>query len=330
MARGKVSAEDRLFSLVLALLATEQGLTKTQIFQTIRGYDPETNPDSNVEALERRFERDKNDLRDLGIPLETIESPDAPGDNQLLRYRISPEEYVFPADISFSPAEITLLNLAGDVWREGTVSEVSHRALTKLRAFDIEPDAPILGYVPRLRAREAVFDELNRAIEANERVGFDYLKAGDASAERRDVTPYALGLADGRWHLLAFDHERDAERTFLLSRIQSKLSNQNAAVHAIPADAAQRLLAGLKELAERNIALLDVVANSTSAAVLRNRPGSEELASGQIRVHFLDEVIFAEEIAGGGPEIIVVSPDSLRARVSEILHATLSAHGGAK
>lgn len=327
-----VRPEERLFSLVLTLLATDHGLTKQQIFATVRGFEPESNGGASMESLERKFERDKSDLRDLGIPLETVESPEAPGDNQLLKYRIPRDEYVFPADIDFSSAELALLNLAGEVWREGTVSEVSHRALTKIRSFDVEPDAPILGYVPRLRTREAVFDDLNHAIDSEHRVRFDYLKPGDRVTTVRDVTPFALGLADGRWHLLGFDHTRDAERTFLLSRITSKVSLGAGAAHPIPADAGARLIAGLDAVTAKNEARLRVRAGSTSASELSNRPHSTVGATNgdwvDIHTHFLDEHAFAEELAGCGPEVRVVEPTTLAEQVRTLLELALSTHGG--
>lgn len=325
----RVTAEDRLFSLVLTLLATEHGLTKAQIFETVRGYEPLTNGGAKLESLERKFERDKNDLRELGIPIETFDSPEAPGDNQLLRYRISNDAYEFPADISFTAAEIALLTLAGDVWREGTVSAVAHRALTKLRAFDIEPDAPILGYVPRLRTREAVFDELNRDIDANQRVRFSYLKAGAAAAEQRDITPLALGLVDGRWHVLGFDHDRSAERIFLLSRIHGKLAKSNEPAAPSDATAADRLVESLQAFASTNVAVLHVRPGSTAATEFSHRQDAAFDGTERLRVHYLDEAILAEEIAAAGPEVSVLSPESLRERVLAILRRAAAAHGGA-
>lgn len=329
-----VQPEERLFSLVLTLLASEAGLTKAHIFATVRGYEPDSNGGASLEALEKKFDRDKNDLRDLGIPLETFDSPEAPGDNQLTRYRIPKSEYEFPADITFSSAELALLNLAGEVWREGTISESSQRALTKLRAFDIEPDAPLLGYVPRIRTREAVFDRLSSAIERNERVRFGYVKPGEPSSTQRNVTPFALGLFDGRWHLLGFDHDRDANRTFLLSRIQGEFAISTDPAHPIPPSAAIDLIDGLRRVIERNVATVRVRPESTTAQQLLNSELTEIVERATewttLRVHFLDEVLFAGELAAGGPEVIAVEPASLRERVQRVLSETVRRHGGAQ
>ena len=146
--------EERLFSLVLALLATESGLTKNEILSTVQGYRQRYKPGGDNANLERQFERDKDDIRDLGVPLETIDSPGDAGNNQTLRYRIPRGAYELPHDISFSSHETTLLNLAAMVWREGSLSGESRRALLKLRSLGVTAEEPIIGYAPRLRLRD--------------------------------------------------------------------------------------------------------------------------------------------------------------------------------
>ena len=135
----RIPVEDRLFSLVLALLATETGLLKSEILSTVRGYAERYDESGQNANLERQFERDKDDIRELGIPLETVESPDRPGDNQALRYRIPKGQYDLPDEVRFTPDELALLGLAAEVWREASLSADSQRALTKLRSLGIEP-----------------------------------------------------------------------------------------------------------------------------------------------------------------------------------------------
>ena len=148
----RIPVEDRLFSLVLALLATEAGLLKAEILSSVRGYAERYDDSGQNANLERQFERDKDDIRELGIPLETVESPDRPGDNQALRYRIPKGLYDLPDEVRFTPDELALLGLAAEVWREASLSADSQRALTKLRSLGIEPREPVIGYAPRLRA----------------------------------------------------------------------------------------------------------------------------------------------------------------------------------
>jgi len=76
-----VPVEERLFSLVLALLATQTGLTKNEILSTVQGYRQQYSSGGGNASLERQFERDKDNIRELGVPLETIEQPGEPGNN---------------------------------------------------------------------------------------------------------------------------------------------------------------------------------------------------------------------------------------------------------
>ena len=130
---SRIPVEERLFSLVLALLATETGLTKNEVLSTVQGYRQRYSAGGDNANLERQFERDKDDIRDLGVPLETVDSPGKAGNNQNLRYRIPRGSYELPSDITFSAEETTLLNLAAMVWREGSLSGESRRAMIKLK-----------------------------------------------------------------------------------------------------------------------------------------------------------------------------------------------------
>src|ERR1700760_882937 len=105
---ARVPVEERLFSLVLALLATEAGLTKNEILSTVQGYRQRYTASGDNANLERQFERDKDDIRDLGVPLETVDSPGDAGNNQTLRYRIPRGAYQLPDDVRFTADETPL------------------------------------------------------------------------------------------------------------------------------------------------------------------------------------------------------------------------------
>jgi proteasome accessory factor B len=322
--QAAVPVEERLFSLVLALLATESGLTKNEILSTVQGYRQRFRSGGDNANLERQFERDKDDIRDLGVPLETLDSPGDAGNNQTLRYRIPKGAYELPHDVAFSPEETALLNLAAMVWREGSLSGESRRALLKLRSLGVTADEPLLGYAPRIRLRDAAFDPLDAAIRRNVRVRFQYLKPGEDRATNRDVIPLALVQYQGRWHLSA--EELDGERkVFLLRRIVGTVTPGRAIT--MPAgDHAGEALAGLEEVWERNVAQLEVVPGSDAATRLANRDGAV-VTGDRARVHFVDINILADEVSGFGPEVVVISPPELRDAVVSRLHAVVSAHG---
>ena len=94
MAPAKTAKVERLMNLVIALLSTRGYLTAERIRANVAGYGDQTD-----EAFSRMFERDKSELRDLGIPLETgrVSAFDASEG-----YRIKPDAYALP-DIDLTP-----------------------------------------------------------------------------------------------------------------------------------------------------------------------------------------------------------------------------------
>jgi proteasome accessory factor B len=323
----KIPVEDRLFSLVLALLATETGLLKAEILSTVRGYAERYDKHGANANLERQFERDKDEIRELGIPLETVESPDRPGDNQALRYRIPKGQYDLPDEVRFTPDELALLGLAGEVWRGASLSEDSRRALTKIRGLGIEPREPVIGYAPRLRVRDAAFEPLRVALDRRQQVRFQYLKPGELAPRLRRVNPYAVVLHEGRWHLHGLDVDADGLRTFLLSRIVGQVEVlANRSFDAPPEGVQDRILAELDELRLSNVADLAVTAGSDAEVRLGKRAVEGDEDAGVLRLHFTDVDAFADELAAFGPEVRVLAPESLRTAVRDRLRIVADAH----
>lgn len=316
--------EERLFSLVLALLATEHGLTKAEILSTVQGYRQRYELGGDNASLERQFERDKDDIRELGVPLEAIGDP-GETDNQHLRYRIPRAAYELPADVRFTPEELTLLGLAAEVWREGSLSADSRRAILKLGAQGSGLD-PVLGLAPRLHTRERAFEPLSRAIERRVVVAFPYLKPGEAEARVRTVRPRALVQHDGRWYLGAFDEGAGGERTFLLARISGEVTLTSRSFPADGVDHAAGTLEDLQRLWEQNVARVRVEPGSDAEVRLR-RDGAE---GDVLTLHYVDTNVLADELAAYGPEILVLSPPRLREAVVERLRAVAAAHSGAR
>jgi proteasome accessory factor B len=324
-----VPVEERLFSLVLALLATETGLTKNEILSTVQGYRQRFSSSGDNANLERQFERDKDDIRDLGVPLETVESPGQSGNNQNLRYRIPRGAYELPTDIRFSPEETALLGLAAMVWREGSLSAESRRAVLKLRSLGAVSAEPVLDYAPNVRVRDAAFEPLNAALEKHAIVRFSYLKPGEADATLRTVAPLALIQHQGRWHLFAEDPASATTKTFLLRRIVGQVTTTGKMFSPPNGDQAGRALHELREVWNAHIAELEVVPDSDAAARLKKQSGAVVTAPGALALHYSDVNIFADELASFGPEVLVLSPPDLRAAVLSRLEKTVAEHRSA-
>ena len=326
---ARVPVEERLFSLVLALLATENGLTKNEILSSVQGYRQEFTRSGENANLERKFERDKDDIRELGVPLETVQAPGDPGNNQNLRYRIPRGAYELPADISFSPEETTLLNLAAMVWREGSLSSQSRRALLKLRSLGVTADEPIIGYAPRVRVRDAAFEPLSAALEKQVLVRFRYLKPGELDARERHVAPLALVQHQGRWHLQAQEAGTGIRKTFLLRRIVGAVTATHTTFEPPAGNQSELALQELDAVWNAHTAHVVVEPDTDAAIRLPGRRGTVTSSDGSLELHYSDVNIFADELAGFGPEVLVVSPPELRAAVRTRLARTVADHGDA-
>ncbi|MBI5161869.1 MAG: WYL domain-containing protein, partial [Micrococcales bacterium] len=266
----RIPVEERLFSLVLALLATEPGLTKNEILSSVQGYRQRYSAGGDNSALERQFERDKDDIRDLGVPLETLDSPDDPGNNQTLRYRIPKGAYDLPAEIAFTRDESALLGLAAMVWREGEVAGESRRAAVKLRGRAPTGAAPVLGYQPRVRMREAAFEPLRDAIDRRRLVRFPYLNPGRTEAVDREVIPLALLSYQGRWLLAAQEPDSRRRKNFLLRRIVGSIT-PGAPAPEVPGDIVAETLAELEQVWRRGVAVVQPEPESDAARRLAGR-----------------------------------------------------------
>lgn len=310
---------------MLALLATEQGLTKEQILSTVDGYHQKYDPHGDNGNLERQFERDKDALRELGIPLETVDAPGQAGNNQLQSYRVSKGDYELPDDIEFTPTELSLLQLAGTVWREGSLSGDMRRAMIKLRAAGVEPDGPMLGYAPRLKQLEPAFGPIAQAIERHEAVRFPYLRPGRTTARQHLIKPLALFQFRGRWLFMGLDYANH-KLTFMLSRIVGDVVSTREHFEAPAGDHGAEALRELEELWGRQTATVAVEPGSDAAIRLGKRYGGSTPDQRIQIVHFSDVALLADELAGYGPEAMVIEPDFLKQAVVSRLEATKWAH----
>jgi proteasome accessory factor B len=323
---AKNPPEERLVNLVVALVATEQGLTKDTILTSVSGYREQSEAGASKDALEKMFERDKENLRRLGVPIETIGDWADPDDMREARYRVPTAEYELPEDIVFTPAELALLNLAGGVWSESSMSADARSGLRKIRALGIAVDEPIIGYSPRISLREPSFAALQQAIEQSRVVTFPYLKPGEEEPRTRRVQPLALVEYGGRWHVFGVDLAVAADRTFLLSRIVDEVSiTRDTFDPSLREGAGERALSGLDEVAARHRALLEVNPGTEAALRLSRRamPADQGL-----RLPYVDVHVLADELASYGLEVRVVEPAELRDQVIGRLEAARAAHGG--
>lgn len=319
---ANISPEERLLGLVVALVSTRNGLSKETILQTVAGY---REGGASRDAQWRMFDRDKETLRAMGVPIQTIGDPSDADDLREARYRVPESEYALPADITFDDAELAVLQVAGRAWEASSLSDAARDALRKIGALGHTVETSLIGFAPQIAVQEAAFVPLQRAIEAHALVRFDYVNAGSAEVRARQVAPLALVQFEGRWHLYAIDSRVDEPRTFLLSRIRGEVrATREQFEPGLAEGAGERALAGLAAHAEANLALLEITPG-TEAALRVGRRGRPDATQG-VRVPFVDLEIFAAELASYGPEVRVVEPVALRDAVIARLQAAVHAH----
>ena len=332
---AKIEAEERQFSLLLALVDTRAGFTKRELFERVAGYQGQPAGD----ALERMFERDKDALREHGIVIDVVQPP---GDdsNHDTRYRVLDGVLGDPAELQFDVDERELLDLALRVWHEGGLTEESQRAALKLRAdpefrgglpLERAPgrtEEPAASEVlhPRQRPREGAFQALKRAADRGREVVFDYLKPGERTARTRTVQPWATVLFRGRWMLVGYDLGAEDARTFLMQRIVSPVRDRAARTpFEVPEGAASAAIAKLEEIWRSATVGVHVVPGSDADIRLRHRPGTAE-EDGLLVIHHADRHVLADELAAFGAEVQVKWPDEQRALVRARLERIRDAH----
>ncbi len=295
-------------------------MTKQQIRRGVNGYDAATND----AAFERMFERDKDLLRELGVPVVTETDPVHEDD---VGYRIDTAGYALPP-VSFTPAEVGVLSLAAELWQDAHLHGSARRGLTKLRAVGPapEPDAHA-GLALRVRGPEAAFDPLLTAIAERREVAFTYRAASTGAVARRRVQPWRLVSKDRGWYLLGHDVERDAPRAYRLSRILGRVGLAGpAGGYQVPPHDVADLLGRSRGTA--GTARLAVTSERASALRARATGPTGQLGDRDVvTVPVQDEESLAEEIATYADAVLVLEPASLRASVLRRLRALATLDG---
>ncbi len=304
---------ERLINLTIALLATKRYLTKNQIFASVEGYE------GSAEAKERMFERDKDDLRNLGVAIE-LGSFDPLFEDEA-GYRIAPEGYALDLG-AITGTEIALLSLAAEAWKGAALDQSAQSALTKLRSMGVDSDLDALpALAPRLMATHAGFQVITTAISKRERISFSYLSES-LKSELRTIEPYAIATKASHWYVAGRDISKSAMRTFRLDRIDSEVTtSKNGSGYEIPPDF--DLLASLALEQSAHIARVDI--RKGKAHLMRNASLSIEDKGewDQITINYLDSRSLIDLLLWHGDDVLLIAPESLRMelidRVQEII-----------
>jgi proteasome accessory factor B len=320
---------ERLVNLVLCLLSTRQYLTAERIRATVPGY-AEAPSD---EAFFRMFERDKAELRELGVPLETgrhsaFEATDG--------YRIPRQDYELP-DVDLEPDEAAAVALAARLWDSPELAGAAHGALVKLRAAGIEVDeSGTAGVEPRVQATEPVFAPLLAAVQSGRVVSFIHRAGATAPEQRRTIEPWGVVSLRGRWYLVGHDRDRDAPRTFRLSRISEPVTAEGRAGAVLVPDGVDP-----KHIVQEAVGLPPVIGTARIWVAQDRAHGLVRLgrlvgehthrgAPGRLlELELRSWRTVTRWIAGHGPDVVVLDPPELAEAVRACWEAAARVHSGA-
>lgn len=308
---------ERLVNLTIALLATKRFLTKSEIFRIVEGYEgiPETK--------ERMFERDKDDLRALGIEI-AVGSFD-PVFLDEAGYKINFETYQMDLGV-LSPLDLSILSLAAQFWQGAALDEAAHNVVRKLGSLGVSFDLSDIPAVPsRLANSGQDIAIISNAISEKSFIDFNYISS-DLKSEQRSAIPFALATQKGFWYVACVDQGKQDVRIFRLDRISGRVQKRSNLI-AFQAPTDFDFYASLTSAQSNELAVLDV--RKGKGKILRNLSVSCKDLGEWDRIEI--PIVSLENLRSlalwHGSDVLVQSPQELVDLIIDSLRKIVVAHG---
>lgn len=302
---------ERLLTLMATLLHAERPLTADELRERVPGY-----PEGEA-AFRRSFARDKDDLREMGIPIELVPRPysDPPVDGYVIRR----SDYYLP-DPGLAPDELAALHLAASVVRLDGLGGLG--AFWKLGGLPADgADTPDLHVsLPTTEHLLTVYE----AFVERRSLRFTY-----RDKERR-VDPYRLDSLRGRWYLTGFDHERGEERNYRVDRIQGEVGLGPPGAFERPTTAVPGQVMQPWQLGEgeplRARVLVDAVAAASATTAVDAAAVVEQRADGSVvlELEVTNRDAFRSFVFTFLEHAEVLSPPELRSDLTSWLEAVVA------
>ena len=291
---------ERLINLTLALLSSKRYLTKSEIFNNVAGYS------GSPETMERMFERDKDELRNLGIRIEVRALDPLFEDDQ--GYLIDSDTFqINPND--FSQEEIFLLTMAANLWHGSALQKDSKAALLKIQSLDglvatNTVASPVIEDNEDSKKLLLIFDAVERFITLE----FEY------KGTIRQVKPYGIYTRRGFWYLAA--QENDVVKSFKVVRIGQQIRATSKA-QAFDKPSEFKLSAFLEDINSPTTSKAEVRIRKNQALALRKRHKVEEVDSewDKLFIDYIFEEDLIESLLWYGSNLVVISPMSIRDQI---------------
>ncbi len=313
---------ERLLNLIFLLLDSSTPVT----FQRIREVLPEAYGQGSLEAAKRMFERDKDALRENGIPIEVAKTDVWEAEDG---YSIRKSAYYLP-DLELTAEELSALFVAAHASGEDLEAAEGLRKLS----FAAEPGiltarpSPLLRGGPDFAGPQ--LGEVVGAVGRRRSISFGYRTvAGEVST--RSLDPFGVVYRSGHWYVVGLDLDRDETRSFRISRFTTGVRETGEASAAPPdfdplaASNASPWGSGGDESSSARVAFTPRVAWWATGGVVGAKvlgPGSRGRT--EIEIPFGDVDRFVGWVIGFGPDAEVVSPPEIRTAVRRRLEETLA------
>ncbi|MFC7752631.1 helix-turn-helix transcriptional regulator [Tsukamurella soli] len=313
---------ERLTNLVICLLYANRPVEASYIHANVLGYKQAV----TEEAFKRMFERDKKELRDQGIPIETVPVSWA---NQVESYRIKRDEYRM-GDITLDSEEAAAVAVASAMWQSPELAASAQAAVRKLRANGIEVrDAAEAALSATVGTPKPDVEETLRAlvdgINQGHPVRFRHRSRPSAPYVDRTLHPWGMATVRGNWYVIGHDADKDAPRTFRVSRVRDVAVLETAEARPRPKDfdlraAIEAAVNAYDKTVRARVWLADGRGNALRRAALSVETDQREVAGATrsgavvtVEMRSLDDV--AAAVAGLGPDAVALDPPELRAAV---------------
>ena len=315
---ARIDRTERLLNVVFCLLGAARPVSRSEIRRLVAGYGA----DASDAAFERMFERDKDELRGMGIPVETVVDVNGEVEGYLIRRQNA------TSDLEFNADELALLALAAAVSQEAILEASATTALRKIET--ISGDAPdLLNQVSmRLGATDAALLPLMTALREQCVVSFAYQGRNDVQSEKRIVDPWGVIAHDGSWYFIGHDHDRGARRTFRISRIQGTVT-----VTARPIETARHRDLNLVDVVRgetpevRSTARVVIAAGHGAALRIGNHCDDSPFDEVELLVSAVTDELLISQICAAGTGVRVIEPNHIRDRVMQVLREIADLHG---
>lgn len=204
-----VRKSERLLNLIVMLLETAQPVTAEQIHRTIPGYGQDS-----WDTFKRMFERDKEELREMGIPVE-LTAVDAWETEQ--GYRIPKDRYYLP-DLHLEPDELAALWLAAGLLRMSDPGPARSALMKLTEGAPPETEGNLSWLTADMGLAAPNLSTALESVAERKRVTFPY--RSKEATRSRTVDPFGLTHRRGKWYLVGRDEGSDEIRSFRLDRVE--------------------------------------------------------------------------------------------------------------